>query len=122
MEYAPYTPYSQLINNAFTLTEGFDSKQEAKRICEIIKIYSDFERGKQTALINQNDIQKVLSTNDELQKDKRYKKYIPFNGKNRQNAVDEMLRDKLLLSDTNQQTYILGTIAVASLVVLSFYI
>lgn len=120
MEYSPYTPYSPISHNATPITEGF--KQNAAQIGAIANVYSRFENGKNTAIINQDELQKLLKENAELQQHKKYKKYIPFNGKDRPTAVDELLRDKLQLNDTYNQTYILGTIAVASLVILSFYI
>jgi len=129
MEYTPYTPYSPLSNNATPITEEFNTSRRASsysgyaaQIGAIANVYSRFENGKNTAIINQDDIQKLLKENAELQRHKKYKKYIPFNGKDRPTAADELLRDKLQLSDTYNQTYILGTIAVASLVILSFYI
>lgn len=130
MEYSPYTPYSPISNNATPITEEFTDrgrswssyKNDAARISRISRVYSRFENGKNTAIINQDEIQKLLKENAELQQHKKYKKYIPFNGKDRPTAVDELLRDKLQLNDTYNQTYILGTIAVASLVILSFYI
>ena len=53
-----------------------------------------------------------------LQNNPKYNKYILSNDKQRKNMVDARINDSKLLKNSNNQIYVLGTIAAASLVVL----
>jgi hypothetical protein len=121
MPYIPYTRETPLTMNALTLTEGFDVNDTVSQVATIKTNYGLFEAGRTQAILNSNDISSRLEKNENLQKNSKYKKYIPTNGKTRPSAADEIIRDSALLNDANNQVYILGSIAVASLVVLSFY-
>lgn len=121
MPYIPYTHYTPLTMNALTLTEGFDVNAAVSQVNTIKANLSSFETGRNQAILNSYDISSRLDNNEKLQENPKYKKYIPTNGKTRPSAADEMIRDSALLNDANNQVYILGSIAVASLVVLSMY-
>ncbi len=121
MPYIPYTRYTPLTMNALTLTEGFDVNAAVSQVNTIKANLSSFEIGRNQAILNSYDISSRLDNNEKLQENPKYKKYIPTNGKTRPSAADEMIRDSALLNDANNQVYILGSIAVASLVVLSMY-
>lgn len=121
MPYIPYTRYTPLTLNALTLTEGFDSNSAVSQVDAIKTKLGSFETGQNQAILNSYDISTGLDKNAKLQDNPKYKKYIPTNGKTRPSAADEMIRDSALLNDANNQVYILGSIAVASLVVLSMY-
>jgi hypothetical protein len=121
MPYIPYTRDSPLTLNALTLTEGFEVNDAVAQIDTIKANIGSFNTRQNQAIINSVDISNKLDKNEKLQNNSKYKKYIPTNGKTRPSAADEMIRDSALLNDANNQVYILGSIAVASLVVLSFY-
>ena len=119
--YIPYTRDTPLTLNALTLTEGFDVNAAVSQVDAIKANIGLLETGRNQAILNSYDISSRLDNNEKLQENPKYKKYIPTNGKTRPSAADEMLRDSALLNDANNQVYILGSIAVASLVVLSMY-
>jgi hypothetical protein len=121
MPYIPYTRYTPLTMNALTLTEGFDVNAAVSQLDTIKATIGSIETGRNQAIINSYDISSELDKNKNLQENPKYKKYIPNSGKVRPSAADEMIRDSALLNDANNQVYILGSIAVASLVVLSMY-
>lgn len=121
MPYIPYTRYTPLTLNALTITEGFDVTAAVSQVDTIKTHVNSFQTGRNQAIINSFDISNRLDNNEKLQDNPKYKKYIPANGKTRPSAADEMIRDFALLNDANNQVYILGSIAVASLVVLSIY-
>ena len=121
MPYIPYTRYTPLTMNALTLTEGFDVNAAVSQLDSIKASIGSVETGRNQAILNSYDISSGLDKNAKLQDNPKYKKYIPMNGKTRPSAADEIIRDTTLLNDANNQVYILGSIAVASLVVLSFY-
>ena len=121
MPYIPYTRYTPLTMNALTLTEGFDVNAAVSQVATIKTNIGSFESGRNQAILNSADISTRLDQNEKLQENPKYKKYIPIHGKMRPSAADEMIRDSALLNDANTQVYILGSIAVASLVVLSMY-
>ncbi len=121
MPYIPYTRDSPLTLNALTLTEGFDMNNAVAQIDTIKANIASFNTRQNQAIINSVDISNKLDKNEKLQNNSKYKKYIPTNGKTRPSAADEIIRDTTLLNDANNQVYILGSIAVASLVILSFY-
>ncbi len=121
MPYIPYTRDSPLTLNALTITEGFDMNDAVAQIDTIKANIASFNTRQNQAIINSVDISNKLDKNEKLQNNSKYKKYIPTNGKTRPSAADEIIRDTTLLNDANNQVYILGSIAVASLVVLSFY-
>ena len=122
MPFVPHTHYSSLTLNAVTLTEGFDANTAISQLDTIKTNITSFETGRNQAILNSYDISTELGKNKSLQENPKYKKYIPTNGKVRATAADEMIRDSAILNDANNQTYILGSIAVASLVILSMYI
>ena len=122
MPYIPYTRYTPLTSNALALQEGFDVNAAVSQVDTINANIGSFETGRNQAIINSYDISTELGKNKSLQDNPKYKKYIPTNGKVRPSAADEMIRDSAILNDANNQTYILGSIAVASLVILSMYI
>ena len=121
MPYIPHTRDSPLTLNALTITEGFDMNDAVAQIDTIKANIASFNTRQNQAIINSVDISNKLDKNEKLQNNSKYKKYIPTNGKTRPSAADEIIRDTTLLNDANNQVYILGSIAVASLVVLSFY-
>jgi hypothetical protein len=121
MPYIPYTRYTPLTMNALTLTEGFDVNAAVSQLDSIKASIGSVETGRNQAILNSYDISSGLDKNAKLQDNPKYKKFIPINGKTRPSAADEMIRDSALLNDANNQVYILGSIAVASLVVLSMY-
>lgn len=121
MQYIPYTRYSPLTMSALTLTEGFDVNAAVSQVNTIKANFGSLETGRNQAILNSYDISTRLDKNEKLQENPKYKKYIPTNGKTRPSAADEMIHDSALLNDANNQVYILGSIAVASLVVLSMY-
>ena len=121
MPYIPYTRDSPLTLNALTLTEGFEVNDAVAQIETIKANIGSFNTRQNQAIINSVDISNKLDKNEKLQNNSKYKKYIPTNGKTRPSAADEIIRDTTLLNDANNQVYILGSIAVASLVVLSMY-
>lgn len=122
MPFVPHTHYTPLTLNALTLTEGFDANAAISQLDTIKTNVTSFETGRNQAIINSYDIATELDKNKRLQENPKYKKYIPTNGKVRPSTADEMIRDSAILNDANNQTYILGSIAVASLVILSMYI
>ena len=122
MPFVPHTHYTPLTLNALTLTEGFDANAAISQLDIIKTNVTSFETGRNQAIINSYDIATELDKNKRLQENPKYKKYIPTNGKVRPSTADEMIRDSAILNDANNQTYILGSIAVASLVILSMYI
>lgn len=119
--YIPYTRDTPLTLNALSLTEGFDVNDAVTQVATIKTNVGSFETGRNQAILNSFDISTTLDKNGKLQENPKYKKYIPMNGKTRPTAADEIIRDTTLLNDANNQVYILGSIAVASLVILSFY-
>jgi hypothetical protein len=121
MPYIPYTRDTPLTLNALTLTEGFDVNSAVSQVAAINANIVSLETGRNQAIINSYDISSGLDNNEKLQDNPKYKKFIPKNGKVRPSSADEMIRDSALLNDANNQVYILGSIAVASLVVLSMY-
>lgn len=121
MPYIPYTRYTPLTMNALSLTEGFDVNAAVSQLDAIKATIGSVETGRNQAILNSYDISNGIDKNEKLQENPKYKKYIPTNGKTRASAADEMIRDSALLNDANNQVYILGSIAVASLVVLSMY-
>jgi hypothetical protein len=121
MPYIPYTRYTPLTMNALSLTEGFDVNAAVSQLDAIKATLGSVETGRNQAILNSYDISNGIDKNEKLQENPKYKKYIPTNGKTRASAADEMIRDSALLNDANNQVYILGSIAVASLVVLSMY-
>jgi hypothetical protein len=121
MPYIPYTRDTPLTLNALTLTEGFEVNDAVAQIDTIKANIGSFNTRQNEAIINSVDISNKLDKNEKLQNNSKYKKYIPTNGKTRPSAADEIIRDTTLLNDANNQVYILGSIAVASLVILSLY-
>ena len=119
--YIPYTRDTPLTLNALSLTEGFDVNDAVTQVATIKTNVGSFETGRNQAILNSFDISTTLDKNGKLQENPKYKKYIPMNGKTRPTAADEIIRDTTLLNDANNQVYILGSIAVASLVILSLY-
>ena len=121
MPYIPYTRDTPLSLNALTVIEGFNSKAAIFQVENVKNNINSLQNGRNQAIINSYDISRELDKNKNLQKNLKYNKYIPTNGKVRPSAADEMIHNSALLNDANNQVYILGSIAVASLVILSLY-
>lgn len=124
--YTPYSPYSQLSTNAYVVIEGLTADEAKTRLNDIEDKISTYETNTDTIRSNGDDISTILDTNYDRMtgkpRDSRYRGTIPSNGKPRPTIADEMVYNSIQLTETNNQIYILGSIAVASLVILSIYI
>jgi len=147
MSYRPYTQETPLELNNINRKEGLTSITEMNtKLDQIKNQIGSFENKKKRILDNagtgdesanlSNAIRSTLkkmklnegyedmslseriSFNAELQDDPNYNKLISPNGRERLNAADEIVNDNKLLNNATNQSYILGTIAVASLVIL----
>jgi len=127
MSYSPYTHETHFELNAINRKEGLKTIAEMNtKLDEIKAQIGDFENKKALSIINAgidegftgSSITDSININEQLQKDPKYNKFIPLTGKHRPNMADALINDNNLVNDANNQTYILGTIAVASLVVL----
>lgn len=147
MSYRPYTQETPLELNNINRKEGLTSITEMNtKLDQIKNQIGSFENKKKRILDNagtgdesanlSNAIRSTLkkmklnegyedmslseriSLNAELQDDPNYNKLISPNGRERLNAADEIVNDNKLLNNATNQSYILGTIAVASLVIL----
>tara|TARA_B110000503_G_C7119419_1_gene401810 strand:- start:1178 stop:1570 length:393 start_codon:yes stop_codon:yes gene_type:complete len=126
MSYSPYTHEPHFELNAINRKEGLMTIAEMNtKLDEIKAQIGDFENKKVLSIINAGvdegfagSITDSININTELQTHPKYNKYIPLTGKQRPNMADALINDNNLLNDVNNQTYILGTIAAASLVVL----
>lgn len=149
MSYRPYTQESPFELNNINRKEGLTSITEMnKKLDKIQKQIGSFENKKKRILDNAGtgdesvnisniiksklknmklnegyedmSLSERISFNAELQDHPNYNKLIARNGRELPNAADEIINDKKLLNNANNQTYIFGTIAVASLVILLF--
>lgn len=129
MSYSSYNDETPLdLNNVHNMEGLTDVAGMNKKLDEIKTAIKDFENKKQ-AVIDNSGIGKEgmtfgesIDNNIELQRNPKYNKYILPNDKTRKNMVDARIHDSNLLNNSNNQTYVLGTIAAASLVVLLFHI
>jgi hypothetical protein len=129
MSYSSYNDETPLdLNNVRNMEGLTDITGTNKKLDEIKSAIKDFENKKQVIVKNAGigkegmTLGESIITNGELQNNNNYNKYILPNDKIRKNMVDARIHDSNLLNNSNNQTYVLGTIAAASLVVLLFHI
>jgi hypothetical protein len=129
MSYSSYNDETPLdLNNVRNMEGLTDITSTNKKLDEIKTAIKDFENKKQAVIDNSGigkegmTLGESIITNGELQNNNNYNKYILPNDKTRKNMVDARIHDSNLLNNSNNQTYVLGTIAAASLVVLLFHI
>jgi hypothetical protein len=122
MSYQPYTIDNFLDLNKLKVIEGYTTDDLTAIKDELTK----FENGKNTAIVNWDELNGLLDEHNKLNTSEKYAKNnygkIPSNGKRKQTVADSMNTDLKQLNNTNTETYILGSIALASLVVLTLYI
>lgn len=122
MSYQPYTIDNFLDLNKLKVIEGYADADLTAIKAELTK----FENGKNTAIVNSGELDDLLDEHEELYTSETYSKNnrgkIPSNGKRKQTVADTMNTDQKQLNNTNTETYILGSIALASLVVLTLYV
>lgn len=128
MSYSSYNNETPLdLNNVRNIEGLTDVAGMNKKLDEIKSTIADFENKKQKIIDNAGigkegmTLGESIITNGELQNNNNYNKYILSNDKKRKNMVDARIDDSNLLNNSNNQTYVLGTIAAASLVVLLFH-
>jgi hypothetical protein len=128
MSYSSYNNETPLDLNNVRNVEGLtDVDGMNKKIDEIKSRIADFENKKQLIVKNAGieegmTLGESINTNEELQRNPKYNRYILSNDKKRKNMVDVRIDDSNLLNNSYNQNYVLGTIAAASLVVLLFHI
>jgi hypothetical protein len=128
MSYSSYNNETPLDLNNVRNVEGLtDVAGMNKKLDEIKSRIADFENKKQLIVKNAGieegmTLGESITTNEQLQRNPKYNKYIIPNDKKRKNMVDVRIDDSNLLKNSYNQNYVLGTIAVASLVVLLFQI
>ena len=128
MSYSSYNNETPLDLNNVRNVEGLtDVAGMNKKIDEIKSRIADFENKKQLIVKNAGieegmTLGESINTNELLQRNPKYHKYIIPNDKKRKNMVDVRIDDSNLLNNSYNQNYVLGTIAAASLVVLLFQI
>lgn len=123
--YTPYTPYSSLSTNAYIVMEGMTANEAKPILDNIGNKLSSYETRTGDVRDNNTAISTIINnTYDNTGKpiDNRYQGTIPANGKPRPTIADEMVNDSVQLAESNNQIYIFGSIAAASLVILSMYI
>lgn len=123
--YTPYTPYSSLSTNAYIVMEGMTANEAKPILDNIGNKLSLYETNTGDVRDNNTAISTIINnTYDNTGKpiDNRYQGTIPANGKPRPTIADEMVNDSVQLAESNNQIYIFGSIAAASLVILSMYI
>ena len=123
--YTPYTPYSSLSTNAYIVMEGMTANEAKPILDNIGNKLSLYETNTGDVRDNNTAISTIINnTYDNTGKpiDNRYQGTIPANGKPRPTIADEMVNDSEQLAESNNQIYIFGSIAAASLVILSMYI
>jgi hypothetical protein len=128
MSYSSYNDETPLDLNNVRNVEGLtDVAGMNKKLDEIKTSITDFENKKQKIIDNAGigkegmTLGESINNNVELQRNPKYNKYILPNDKKRKTMVDARIHDSNLLNNSNNQTYVLGTIAAASLVVLLFH-
>lgn len=128
MSYSSYNNETPLDLNNVRNVEGLtDVAGMNKKLDEIKSRIADFENKKQLIVKNAGieegmTLGESITTNEQLQRNPKYNKYIIPNDKKRKNMVDVRIDDSNLLKNSYNQNYVLGTIAAASLVVLLFHI
>jgi hypothetical protein len=128
MSYSSYNNETPLDLNNVRNVEGLtDVEGINKKLDEIKSTIADFENKKQLIVKNAGieegmTLGESINTNEQLQRNPKYNKYILPNDKKRKNMVDVRIDDSNLLNNSYNQNYVLGTIAAASLVVLLFHI
>ena len=128
MSYSSYNNETPLDLNNVRNVEGLtDVAGMNKKLDEIKSRIADFENKKQLIVKNAGieegmTLGESINTNEQLQRNPKYNKYIIPNDKKRKNMVDVRIDDSNLLKNSYNQNYVLGTIAAASLVVLLFHI
>jgi hypothetical protein len=128
MSYSSYNNETPLDLNNVRNVEGLtDVAGMDKKLDEIKSRIADFENKKQLIVKNSGieegmTLGESITTNEQLQRNPKYNKYIIPNDKKRKNMVDVRIDDSNLLKNSYNQNYVLGTIAAASLVVLLFHI
>tara|TARA_B110000879_G_C11180707_1_gene518157 strand:+ start:4557 stop:4925 length:369 start_codon:yes stop_codon:yes gene_type:complete len=122
MSYQPYTIDNILDLNKLKVVEGY-TQQELDNITTGLQ---DFEDGKNKATANWGELTDLLDEHTKLITSETYGKNnygkIPSNGKQKTTVADSMNTDLKQLNNTNSETYILGSIALASLVILTLYL
>jgi|SaaInlV_150m_DNA_3_1039698.scaffolds.fasta_scaffold03581_5 hypothetical protein len=125
MSYSSYNDETPLDLNSLRYKEGLTTVAEMNAKLEEIKtVIKDFENKKELSVTNAGigkegmTLADSINKNVELQNNPKYNKYILSNDKQRKNMVDARINDSKLLKNSNNQIYVLGTIAAASLVVL----
>jgi len=125
MSYSSYNDETPLDLNSLRYKEGLTTVDEMNaKLDEIKTVIRDFENKKDISVTNAGigkeglTLADSINKNEELQDNPKYNKYILSNEKQRKNMVDARINDSKLLKNSNNQTYVLGTIAAASLVVL----
>ena len=125
MSYSSYNDETPLDLNSLRYKEGLTTVAEMNAKLEEIKtVIKDFENTKELSVTNAGigkegmTLADSINKNVELQNNPKYNKYILSNDKQRKNMVDARINDSKLLKNSNNQIYVLGTIAAASLVVL----
>ena len=125
MSYSSYNDETPLDLNSLRYKEGLTTVDEMNaKLDEIKTVIRDFENKKELSVTNAGigkeglTLLDSINKNEELQDNPKYNKYILSNDKQRKNMVDARINDSKLLKNSNNQTYVLGTIAAASLVVL----
>ncbi len=128
MSYSSYNNEIPLDLNNVRNVEGLtDVAGMNKKLDEIKSRIADFENKKQLIVKNAGieegmTLGESITTNEQLQRNPKYNRYILPNDNKRKNMVDVRIDDSNLLKNSYNQNYVLGTIAVASLVVLLFQI
>ena len=128
MSYSSYNNETPLDLNNVRNVEGLtDVAGMNKKLDEIKSRIADFENKKQLIVKNSGieegmTLGESINTNEQLQRNPKYNRYILPNDKKRKNMVDVRIDDINLLNNSYNQNYVLGTIAAASLVVLLFHI
>ena len=128
MSYSSYNDENSFDLNNVRNVEGLtDVEGINKKLDEIKSTIADFENKKQLIVKNAGieegmTLGESINTNEQLQRNSKYNKYILPNDKKRKNMVDVRIDDSNLLNNSYNQNYVLGTIAAASLVVLLFHI
>ena len=128
MSYSSYNNETPLdLNNVRNIEGLTDAAGMNNKLDEIKSTIADFENKKQLIVKNAGveegmTLGESINTNELLQRNPKYHKYIIPNDKKRKNMVDVRFDDSNLLNNSYNQNYVLGTIAAASLVVLLFQI
>ena len=128
MSYSSYNNETPLdLNNVRNIEGLTDVAGMNKKLDEIKSTIADFENKKQLIVKNAGieegmTLGESINTNEQLQRNPKYNRYILPNDKKRKNMVDVIIDNFNLLNNSYNQNYVLGTIAAASLVVLLFHI